>query len=334
MTGPGVIGAAVTRRGGADSYGDVTGEYLALRTGAGAVAGWHDLVWVRGPDAVRFLDGLLSQAVEPMAPGSVARSLLLSPQGKLRAPHLLLRGVDEVGLLTDAGRGVIVEEDLRRFKIRVDVAIEPEPGPVVALWGPAAMAIVDRVVGVVAAEGWERRGDVVVSSVPFARVPLPRLALVGVGIDSLIAAGAVCCGRLAADAVRIEAGEPLMGVDIDEKTIAQEADLVDGAVDFTKGCYLGQELIARIDSRGHVNRRLRGVRLTANVLPPAGAEVVADGPVGAVTSIAESLTLSAPVGMAMVRRQVEPGSPVSLRWPGGEARAVVERLPLDPTLGA
>ena len=69
--------AAVTRRGGADAYGDVTGEYLALRTGAGVVAGWHDLVWVRGPDAVRFLDGLLSQAIEPMAPGSVARSLLL-----------------------------------------------------------------------------------------------------------------------------------------------------------------------------------------------------------------------------------------------------------------
>ncbi len=175
--------------------------------------------------------------------------------------------------------------------------------------------------GVVAAEGWERRGDVVVASVPFARVPLPRLALVGVGIDPLIAAGAVRCGRLAADAVRIEAGEPLMGVDIDEKTIAQEADLVDGAVDFTKGCYLGQELIARIDSRGHVNRRLRGVRLTTNVLPPVGAEVVwGEEPVGAITSIAESLTLSAPVGMAMVRRQVEPGSPV-MRPLGGRRGA-------------
>ncbi|MET0832096.1 MAG: glycine cleavage T C-terminal barrel domain-containing protein [Acidimicrobiia bacterium] len=328
-----MTGAATTWRGGADSYGDVTGEYLALRTGAGAVAGWHDLVWVRGPDAVPFLDGLLSQAVEPMAPGRAARSLLLSPQGKLRAPHLLLRGVDEVGLLTDAGRGVIVEEDLRRFKIRVDVAIEPEPGPVVAVWGLAATGVVEKMVGVVA-DGWERRGDVVVASVPFARVPLPRLALVGVGIDPLIAAGAVRCGRLAADAVRIEAGEPLMGVDIDEKTIAQEADLVDGAVVFTKGCYLGQELIARIDSRGHVNRRLRGVRLTINVLPPVGAEVVwGEEPVGAITSIAESLTLSAPVGMAMVRRQVEPGSPVMVRWAGGEAPAVVETLPLDPTLG-
>jgi folate-binding protein YgfZ len=328
--------AATTGRGGADSYGDVTGEYLALRTGAGIVAGWHDLVWVRGPDAVRFLDGLLSQAIEPVAPGGVARSLLLSPQGKLRAPHVLLRGVDEVGLLTDLGGGVVVEEDLRRFKIRVDVAIEADPRAVVDVWGPAAAAVAEEVLGgALAADGWERRDDVVVAAVPFALVPLPRLAVVGVGIDRLVAAGAVRCGRLACDAVRIEAGEPLMGVDIDEKTIAQEADLVDGAVDFTKGCYLGQELIARIDSRGHVNRRLRGVRLTTNLLPPIGAEVRWGGdPMGTISSIAESLTLSAPVGLAMVRRQVEPAAPVTLRWPGGEAAAVVERLPLDPTLGA
>ena len=326
---------AVTSRGGADSHGDVTGEYLALRTGAGAVTAWHDLVWVRGPDAVKFLDGLVSQAVATGVPGTVAPSLLLTPQGKLRAPHLLIRGEDEVGLLTDAGGGLVVEEDLRRFKIRIDVVIEPEPGPVVAVWGPEAPAVLESVVGAVVADGWARHGDVVVAAVPFARVPLPRFAVVGVGLDALLAAGAVHCGRLAADAVRIEAGEPVMGVDIDEKTIAQEADLVDGAVDFTKGCYLGQELIARIDSRGHVNRRLRGVRLTTNILPPVGAEVVVDGAAaGTVTSVAESLTLSAPVGLAMVRRQVEPGSSVVLRWPGGEAPALVERLPLDPTLGA
>ena len=76
-------------------------------------------------------------------------------------------------------------------------------------------------------------------------------------------------GSLAHDAIRIEAGEPVMGIDLDEATIPQEADVVDGAVDFTKGCYLGQELVARIDSRGHVNRRLRG--LTVDHQRPAPA---------------------------------------------------------------
>lgn len=325
--------AARPARGGADSFGDVTGEYVALRTGAGVVSHWHDLVWVRGPDAVRFLDGLVSQAVAPMAAGDVARSLLLSPQGKLRAPHLLLRGDGEVGLLTDAGIGVVVADDLRRFKIRVEVELEPEGREVVGVWGPEAGGVVDAVVGS-APEGWARRDGSVVTAAPFAHVPLPRWVVVGLPPDELVAAGAVRAGRLAADAVRIEAGEPVTGVDVDARTIPQEAGLVDDAVDFSKGCYLGQELVARIDSRGHVNRRLRGVRVTTNLLPPVGAELVhGDRVVGAVTSVAESLTLAAPVGLALVRREVEPPAPVTLRWAGGSAPGVVEELPLDPMAG-
>ncbi|MBA2337886.1 MAG: hypothetical protein H0V96_09055, partial [Acidimicrobiia bacterium] len=311
-------------RGGAASFGDVTGEYLALRRGAGVVTGWHDLVWIRGPDTVRFLDGLISQAVAPMEPATVARSLLLAPQGKLRAPHLVWRGEDEVGLLADAGFGAVVVEDLLRFKIRVEATVTADPRPVVEVWGAVAERVVADVVGGPVADGWSRHGEVVVAAVPFARVALPRLAVVGVTAEDLVAAGGVRCGRLAADAVRIEAGEPIMGVDIDERTIAQEADLVTDAVDFTKGCYLGQELVARIDSRGHVNRRLRGIRLTTNVLPPVGAEIHAvaatdrQGTVGVVTSIAESLTLSAPVGLALVRHELDPGAVVTLRWDGGE----------------
>jgi folate-binding protein YgfZ len=318
-------------RGGAASFGDVTGEYLAVRRGAAAVTGWHDLVWVRGPDTVRFLDGLVSQAVEPMPVGSVAASLLLAPQGKLRAPHLVMTGDAEVGLLADAGSGETVAGDLARFKIRVDAVISAETAPVVDVWGPDSAAVVAAVTGLAPAPGeWSRGGDAVVISVPFARAPLARLVVVGVDVADLVAAGAVRAGRLAVDAARIETGEPLMGVDIDEKTIPQEGDLVDGAVDFTKGCYLGQELVARIDSRGHVNRNLRGVVITDTVLPPPGAElVIGEKVVGTLTSIAESLDLQAPVGLALVRREVEPGSPVTIRWDGGEAAARIETLPLD-----
>jgi folate-binding protein YgfZ len=138
-------------------------------------------------------------------------------------------------------------------------------------------------------------------------------------------------GALAATAVRVEVGEPMMGRDVDESTIPQEAGPVDDAVDFTKGCYLGQELVARIDSRGHVNRRLCGVVVTTNVVPPEGAELMTgETAVGVLTSPAESLELRAPVALALVRREVDSDDPVVIRWSGGEAPGVVRELPLVP----
>ena len=124
-----------------------------------------------------------------------------------------------------------------------------------------------------------------------------------------------------------------MGVDIDEKTIPQEAGVVGAAVDFTKGCYLGQELVARIDSRGRVNRHLRGLVIAENVLPPVGAEVrSSDRLLGTLTSVAESLELRAPVALALLRREAEPGDVVEIVWEGGETGGRVGELPLDKGL--
>jgi folate-binding protein YgfZ len=322
----------VIDRGGGASFGDVTGEYLALRREAAFLTDWHEIVWVRGPDAVRFLDGLVSQAVASIEAGDVARSLLLAPQGKLRAPHYLLRGEHEVGLVVDLAVAETAAADLRRFKIRVDVVIDRETQPVIDVWGPQAHDVATFVVGAApGASTWVRgEGETIAAGLPFPQVDLPRVVLVGVEPESLAAAGVARAGRLAADAVRIEAGEPIMGVDLDEGTIPQEGDVVVGAVDFAKGCYLGQELVARIDSRGHVNRHLRGVVVGTNVLPPLGAEIVAaDKVVGVITSLAESLELRAPVALALVRREVEPGVAVSVRWQGGQVPARIADLPLD-----
>lgn len=311
------------------SHGDVTGEYLALRTAAGVVSGAHEIVWVRGPDAVQFLDGLLSQAIAPIAVGGVERTLLLSPQGKLRATAWLLRGEDEVGIVVDSGRGEVVAGDLARFKIRVDATIEAEAAAVLDVIGPDAASVVAGL-GAPATDPslWSRGPDgTLVAPLPFGRVALPRFIVVPVGNAAL---DARLVGKLAHDAIRVEAGEPVMGTDLDESTIPQEADVVEGAVDFTKGCYLGQELVARIDSRGRVNRHLRGLTLTANVLPPLGAALVAsDGAeVGTITSLGESLELRAPVALAMVRREVPPGDTVTIRWEQGTTPAVVHELPL------
>jgi folate-binding protein YgfZ len=127
---------------------------------------------------------------------------------------------------------------------------------------------------------------------------------------------------VAYEAWRIEQGIPVQPDDVDDTTIPQEAFLEQDAVSFTKGCFIGQELVCRIDSRGHVNRFLRRVADIEGNWPPVGADIVVDGKVvGALTSVAPA---ELPTGaLGYVRREVEPPAAVELRWDGGTARAVI-----------
>jgi len=288
---------------------DLTEDYWALRKDAGAVWLARDFLRVSGLDAITFLQGQLSQDIEPLRPGSTALSFLLQPQGKVDALLRVTR-MDEfvVVLDTDAGFGDAVRARLERFKLRIKADIEPLAWRCLAVRGPSAHA---------AAPGF------------LADWPgLPGLDVVG---DSpQVPAGMRVCDLQAYDAVRIEAGVPVMGREIDEKTIPAETGVVDRAVSFTKGCFTGQELVARIDSRGgNVPRHLRGVVVGTNVVPPVGATVEVDGKdVGALTSVGESLERRAPVALAYVRRAVEPPADVTITWDGGSAPARVEELPL------
>lgn len=310
-----------------DSYGDVTAEYLALRGGAGLISGAYEAVRVGGLDASTFLDSLLSQDLAGLSPGAVARSLLLAPRGKLRAQLWVGRAEDEYLLVTDGGSGQNVVADLTRFRLRVDVTIG-EVEPVMGLVGPsAAQVLADAGLRAGPNEASLERGPVLHS--PLGTVD--RFFVIGESPAHLVDAGATPVGSLAATAVRVEAGEPRMGRDVDEGTIPQEAGFAGEAISFTKGCFLGQELVARIDSRGHVNRHLRGIVVTENRLPPEGAAVFAgDDEVGTITSIAESLEVGAPIGLGLVRREVEPLSDVVIRWEGGDAGAQIRTLPLIP----
>ncbi|MCJ7724973.1 MAG: hypothetical protein MUP76_01090 [Acidimicrobiia bacterium] len=310
----------------APSYGDVTAEYLALRTEAAVVRPGHEIVWVAGPDAVSFLDGLLSQHIAGMPVGSVSRSFLLDPRGKIASLLWVLRGTDLVGLVSDPGQGESLSAALARFRFRVDAAIEAGE-PMAETWGPESGAALSGI-GVDAPPGWALIEGSLVVALPLG--PLPRFLVAEPIAARLESAGIRKAGTLASTTVRIEAGEPLTGVDVDEGTIPQETGLVVSAVSFTKGCYLGQELVARIDSRGRVNRHLRSVKLAENVIPPVGAVVVSgDLEAGVLTSVGESLALRAPVGMALLRREVEPGDRVLVQWAGGTAQATVEEVPLD-----
>ena len=142
--------------------------------------------------------------------------------------------------------------------------------------------------------------------------------------ESLAAAGVAVGSHDDYEAARIAAGVPRLGVDVDERTIPQEAFLDETAVSFTKGCFVGQELVCRIDTRGRVNRYLRRVRFDA--VPPAGdaargaAVVAGDKVVGELTSSAGGLAL------AMVRREVEPPADVIVRFGDDEVQGRVEAL--------
>jgi folate-binding protein YgfZ len=318
----------VTRRA---TFGDVTAEYLALRDGAGVVPDAHDLVWVRGADAVSFLDGLISQAVEPLAPGSVSRSLLLTPQGKLDVPHHVLRGDAQVGLVTEAGGGEQLAASLNRFKLRVDVELELDPRPLFAVWGPDAARVVSGLAGpgVPDPGRWHEGEGIVVADLPLIHGEVVRFLVVGLQAENAATAGGTLVGRDALASVSIERGEPMLGIDVDESTIPEEAGLVAGAVDFEKGCFLGQELVARIDSRGRVTKHLRGLTIEENVIPPVTAVVeFQDEPVGTVSSVGESLELRAPIALATLRHEIAAGDRVVVSWKGGSTTARVSALPM------
>ena len=259
-----------------------------------------ELVWFGGSDAIRFLNDLISQEIGNMEPGTVRRSLLLTPQGKLDHIIWVLRGAVDVGLLVDAGRGEDLVGKLGRFRIRVDVDIEPSPlegwlvvGP---FGGDPARWTGDRS-ALVADVSWS---NVERTLVVGERPDLPLL-----DVDDY-------------EVFRIEAGEPLAGVDVTDATIPQETGLVGETISFQKGCFLGQELVARLDSRGgRVNHHLRILRFDG-AAPGTGKAIIKDGEqVGTMTSGAGE------VGLGLLHRGVEPGERVTVE----ERRALVEAVP-------
>jgi folate-binding protein YgfZ len=292
---------------------DASAEQQALRNKVGAVWLERDFLLVNGPDSLKFLQGQLSQDVD-LPVGASAWSLLLQPQGKMVALVRVNRVADDDFILdTDAAWGEVVVERLNRFKIRVKATIEAVDWRCLALRGPEAHQT--------AATGQTIDAD------------WPALAGVDVvGDDPQLPSGVQVCSLEAYEAVRIEAGIPMMGREIDERTIPAEAGIIEPTVSFTKGCYTGQELVARIDSRGgNVPRHLRGVVVDGDVVPPPGATLKVDGKdVGSLTSVARSLPREATVALAFVGRAVEAPADVVVEWDGGSAPARVESLPLVP----
>jgi len=287
--------------------------YDALRDAAAVVE--HNprgQVHVTGADAKSFLQSLLSQDLAPLEAGQGAHALLLQPQGKLEAElRVLIVGPDDVWLDGEDPPAIVAA--LTRFKIRVDVTLSDATADRawLSVRGPEALAAVAAACGV--ALPASNHAFVTVGDVLVVRADWPG----NLGVDILGPIDAVEAVRArlalpvadvdAVDRLRIECGIPRQGIDMDAATIPQEALLERDAISFTKGCFLGQELVCRIDSRGHVNRLLRIVELPAPVAP--GTTVTRDGTdVGTVTSVAATATGA--IALATLRREVEPGATV------------------------
>lgn len=309
-----------------------------VRRGVGVFIEPVEVLTVSGGDALTYLQGQMSQDVTSLAEGEAAWSMLLEPQGKLVALVRLWRRGDGVLIEVDKGAGERVRERLQRFLLRVDVALEVGEWHRVLLRGegtPDAAALR--------------------SAAPDATVLVTDAIWPGVrGVDAigadraaletLVPEDAIGLDSEAAAALRIEAGWPAHGAEFEVEgepsLIPAEAGswLVEAAASFTKGCYTGQELVARVDSRGsNTPRKLRGLVFDADApVPPGGASLLVDDTErGVLTSVAGFSSAGPPVGLAFVHRSVVPPAAALLRWdePGAgthEVPVTVAELPLVP----
>jgi folate-binding protein YgfZ len=295
--------------------------YWALRREQGAVWIARDVVAVSGPDAAAYLQGQCSQDVVGLAIAASAETLLLNPQGKLDAFARVTRRAPEEFLLDiEGGFGLALVERLVRFKLRVKLDIEPLGWRCLALRGPQ-----------VASRWFGTDEGTTAVALPVAWPGIAGFDLLGP--DPTLPPGVPLCGREAWEVLRIEAGVPCMGTELDNRTIAAEAGLVERTVSFTKGCFTGQELVARLDARGNkVARILRGLVLAPDATRTdiRGAELRLDGQiVGSITSAAFSPSFQSLVALGYLHRSVEPGAELDVvGTSGGKLKARAEELPL------
>lgn len=252
------------------------------------------IAWIEGPDAAALLHGLLTADIEGLAVGAATRSLVLTAHGHLVAQMAVARDAgDAFTLLLDPPPAADGVEVITAHHVSEDAEVM---GPEDA----AVLVVTDDLATVVAGVG-----DLQVPGAIAGTIEVLADDPAGLAADL----GITLSGDDALEALRIERCSPQVGVDTSERTLVQEA-LLDPAVSFDKGCYLGQETVARLHYRGHPNRRLARIALDGPVA--AGTEVMGSaGPAGTATSVAE-VPGSGWMALGMLRREVADGAIVTL----------------------
>lgn len=337
---PGAVNATGIDAGTAWHYGDPIGEQRAAETGAVLIDHSNRcILTVSGPDRLTWLHTLTSQFLSGLADGEVTQALVLSPQGHVEH-HFTVTELDQVTYLDTepgAGAALLGYLDGMRFWSKVELADVSPDLALLTIAGPKASAVVEQVLSVptpgtgrataLATGGLLRHHDDAVD------LMVPRSEL-GRTAASLIDGGAVPAGSWAAEALRIPTRRPRWGVDTDERTIPNEVEWLVTAVHLEKGCYRGQETVARVHNLGRPPRRLVMLNLdgSAGRLPETGdpvttAEGRVIGRVGAVAQHHED----GPIALALIKRTVAAATPVLA---GSVDAAIDPADDLDESAGA
>ncbi|MGA1837474.1 folate-binding protein [Herbiconiux sp. 11R-BC] len=381
---PGAVAAAGADAGIPSHYGNPLVEQRML---AGVVPSapvivdlsHRGVVSVSGPDRLSWLDSVTSQSLRGLAPGDSAETLLLSVNGRIEHAIRVFDDGETAWLLVDAGETESLEAWLQRmrFMLRVEIADRSAEFATVGWLAGAPDAPASPALAAVAAAGgghpltWaDPWPEVVAGGVQYAQVDehpgadwfwretlVPREKLPEL-VAAVQSGELAVAGLLAAEALRVAAWRPRLSTEVDERSIPHELDWMRSAVHLDKGCYRGQETVAKVHNLGHPPRRLVFLQLDGSdaVLPAAGDEVFlaptgaageagAPDAVGHVTSVAIHHEWG-PVALAVVKRQLDPEAGLVVRTADGdvaataesivspEAGAAVGRVPRLPRLGA
>jgi folate-binding protein YgfZ len=307
---------------------ELDGQYRAMREQAGVLQRQsRRMLLVRGSEAVDYLQSQITNDVEALEPGAGCYAALLDRKGHMRGDLRVLRiAPDEVWLDLEATALEAVRGHLAMYKVGREVEIDDVSGEhaILSVIGPAAESVVGH--GRLAPEHAH-------AELELAAGPSCRAVATDTGYDLIVSeaaasdlrdrltsAGAEEVSETAAEIVRVESGRPRFGREMTQSTIPQEAGINERAISFTKGCYIGQETVARLHYKGKPNRHLRGLRLEA---PAADGDPVALGErkLGTIGTAVLSPALG-PIALAILRREAAPG--VTVEVAGPTAAEVVE----------
>lgn len=280
-------------------------QYAALRNGCGVVSlvDWSSIA-VTGSDRQQFLHNFCTNDVKRLQPGDACEAFFLNVKGKILGHGIVSCLENELVIFGEPGQATTIIAHLDCYVIREDVQLRDttaERSYVLVAGGAETAAVAT---GIGNADGRilaANRCGLIGSQ---AECALETLADVRDELISLLEVRGGIVANAAFETARVEAGLPLIGVDYGSDNLPQEVGRDKQAISFTKGCYLGQETVARIDALGHVNQRIVGVRFGGKKLPSVGSELVQNSSVvGRVTSAVFSPQLDAPLALAMVRRE-------------------------------
>jgi folate-binding protein YgfZ len=353
------LGARFTTVNGAEAvadYGDALAEHTALRETVGVLdLSFRARICLLGADRVRFLHGQVTNDVKSLRAGQGCYAALVTAKGRMESDLNVFCLQDELLLDFEPGLTQKISQRLEKYVVADDVRVvdvAPHYG-LLSVQGPKAGAAV-QTIGLfddIPARpfGFVKISDRVCGEIYMANHPRHVLSTAAAGFDLFVptdslgiiadkllaaakAVGGRACGWTAFETARIEAGIPRFGADMDETNIPLECGIEARAISYTKGCYIGQEVINRIHSVGHVNRELRGLRLADDLktLPVKGDKLFHNGKeVGYVTSAIASPAFGTNIGLAYVRREVSSiGTKLILAHAAMESVAKVIALPL------